>query len=89
MGWVDDAGNHWSYSSHSKTIQRLTVAPKPDAFGSPQWSYANPGNKTYPLPVPFIDGSLNAVRVTDGDGPVDLCGFTKTGRSACFTGSQP
>ena len=77
MGWVDDAGNHWSYSSHSKTIQRLTVAPKLDAFGSPQWSYANPDNKAYPLPVPFIDGSLNAVRVTDGDGPVYLCGFTK------------
>ena len=27
--------------------------------------------------MPFIDGSLHAVRVTDGDGPVYLCGFKK------------
>ena len=77
LGWVDDVGNHWSFDNRSTSIKRLTVAPKLDAFGSPQWSYANPDNKSYPLPEPFVGGSVNAVRVSDGDGPVYVCGFTK------------
>ena len=80
MAWIDDAGNHWSNANN--TIQCLHVAPALDQFGAPHWDFTSPDNRIYPIPAPFIDGELRALRVVDDKGPVYLCGFTKDQRNA-------
>ena len=77
LGWIDDAGNFWVHDTSTRAIKRLTVAAKLDQFGSPHWSYTSPDNRSAPIPAPFADGEIRALRVNEGDGPVYLSGFTK------------